>query len=103
MTVDTDGRIYMATTLGIQVFDQIGKCHGILRAAGRGPRRPPSPSAARSQPPGRACSGGKIYTRKIKATGAPSLDAPITPTAPRCEAHRRWRMSAGRRAVPQAR
>ena len=38
MTVDTEGRIYMATTLGIQVFDQLGKCHGILRAAGRGTR-----------------------------------------------------------------
>ncbi len=36
MTVDTEGRIYMATTLGIQVFDQLGKCHGILRLPGEG-------------------------------------------------------------------
>ena len=37
MTVDTEGRIYMATTLGIQVFDQLGKCHGILQIPGEGP------------------------------------------------------------------
>jgi sugar lactone lactonase YvrE len=30
MAADTDGRVYFATALGVQVFDQIGKCHAIF-------------------------------------------------------------------------
>ena len=36
MAVDTDGRVYIATPLGVQVFDQIGKCHAIIPAPQRG-------------------------------------------------------------------
>ena len=32
MAVDTDGRVYITTSLGVQVFDQIGKCHAIIPA-----------------------------------------------------------------------
>ena len=32
MAVDTDGRVYITTALGVQVFDQIGKCHAIIPA-----------------------------------------------------------------------
>ena len=32
MTVDTNGSVYIATSLGVQVFDQIGKCHAIIPA-----------------------------------------------------------------------
>ena len=35
MAVDTDGRVYIATALGVQVFDQIGKCHAIIPAPQR--------------------------------------------------------------------
>jgi hypothetical protein len=82
MTVDSDGRIYMLTGLGIQVFDQLGKCHGILRLPGDGPATaitfsgPALGSLTVKQ-------GGRIYTRRIKATGAPSWLAPVTPPAPR--------------------
>ena len=54
MTVDTEGRIYMATTLGIQVFDQLGKCHGILRMPGE-PAVPYGPESTSSAAP-RRCS-----------------------------------------------
>ncbi|MEO6239529.1 MAG: SMP-30/gluconolactonase/LRE family protein, partial [Vicinamibacterales bacterium] len=30
MTADTNGNVYIATALGVQVFDQIGKCHAII-------------------------------------------------------------------------
>jgi sugar lactone lactonase YvrE/enterochelin esterase-like enzyme len=30
MTVDTEGRLYLTTSLGLQVFDQLGRCHLIL-------------------------------------------------------------------------
>jgi sugar lactone lactonase YvrE len=82
MAVDTEGRIYMATTLGIQVFDQLGKCHGILRLPGEG-----RASALTFDGPDMShltvLRGGRIYTRRIKATGAPSWFAPVNPPAPR--------------------
>jgi gluconolactonase len=82
MTVDTEGRIYMATTLGIQVFDQLGKCHGILRLPGEG-----RATAVTFVGPGRSLlvvvRGGKTYARKIKAAGAPSWMRPVMPPAPR--------------------
>ena len=37
MTADTNGSVYIATSLGVQVFDQIGKCHAIIPAPQRGP------------------------------------------------------------------
>jgi enterochelin esterase-like enzyme len=82
MTVDTEGRIYMATTLGIQVFDQLGKCHGILRLPGEGRATAVTFGGPEfSQLVVR--QGGRNYARKIKATGAPSWLAPLQPPAPR--------------------
>jgi enterochelin esterase-like enzyme len=82
MTVDTEGRIYMATALGIQVFDQLGKCHGIVRLPGTG-----TATTVGFSGPDRShlvvVRGGKTYARKIKATGAASWEAPIQPPAPR--------------------
>jgi hypothetical protein len=72
----------MATSLGIQVFDQLGKCHGILRMPGEG-------RATTLTFSGPAFNhlillrGGRTYARKIKATGAPSFTKPVTPPAPR--------------------
>jgi hypothetical protein len=72
----------MATSLGIQVFDQLGKCHGILAMPGEGRATAitfggPDPSHLT------VLRGGKIYMRRIKATGAPSWFAPVLPPAPR--------------------
>jgi gluconolactonase len=82
MTVDTEGRIYMATTLGIQVFDQLGKCHGILRLPGTG--------RATSVTFGGPELGhlivvqdGRTWARRIKATGAPAWRPPVAAPAPR--------------------
>ena len=82
LTVDTEGRIYMATALGIQVFDQLGKCHGILRMPGEG-----RATAVGFTGPARShlvvVRGGKPYARKIRATGAASWEAPVVAPAPR--------------------
>jgi enterochelin esterase-like enzyme len=82
MTVDTEGRIYMATTLGIQVFDQLGKCHGILRLPGEGRATTVTFSGPEF---GHLIvrRGGKTYARKTKATGAPSWMKPVTAPVPR--------------------
>ena len=76
MTVDTEGRIYMATTLGIQVFDQLGKCHGILRLPGEGRATAVTFSGPEFSHL-TVLRGGRIYARRIKATGAPSWMKPI--------------------------
>ncbi len=78
---DSDGRVYVATRLGIQVLDQLGRVNAIL----------PSPAGQVSN----SCFGGpnfdvlyiscgdKVYRRKLKVHGANSFDAPAKPAKPR--------------------
>ncbi len=81
MCVDTNGWLYVATSLGIQVLDQAGRVNFIL----------PTP-----KPPIDVCFGGKdlselfiacgdtIYQRPTKAKGVVSgQQAPIKPPAPK--------------------
>lgn len=78
---DKNGMVYVATRLGIQVADQIGKVACIL--------------PLQSGQPSNLCFGGpdfdtlyvtcgdKVYRRKVKAHGVNTFDAPIKPAAPR--------------------
>jgi enterochelin esterase-like enzyme len=82
MAVDTEGRIYMATGLGIQVFDQLGKCHGILRLPGEGRVT----AVAFGGPELKhllVLRNGIVYARKLNATGVLSWMKPVTPPIPR--------------------
>lgn len=81
-TVDTQGRRYLTTKLGLQVFDQLGRCHLILSF--------PAETAWMSN----VCFGepkldtlyltceDKVFRRKINATGAVSWKAPVKPPRP---------------------
>ena len=81
LRTDADGRLYVATRLGIQVCDQAGRVNAIL----------PTPNGKASN----LCFGGddfrtlfvtagdKVYKRRLKPRGAQSFEAPIKPTAPR--------------------
>ena len=81
MRVDRDGRLYVATKMGIQICDQAGRVNCIL----------PTPNGRVSN----MCFGGeqfdtlfatcgdRIYSRKLKVKGASSFQAPIKPGAPR--------------------
>ncbi len=73
--MDRDGRLYVATSMGVQVFDRNGRSRGIL---------PPAAGQATSICFGGAnfktlfvTSGGKLYRRQMKAIGAPLFLAPI--------------------------
>ena len=82
MKVDVDGRVYIATALGLQVFDQIGKCHMILPA----PHRAPLANVAFGGPGFDelyVTNGDKVFKRKVKVKGALSWKAPIKPAPPR--------------------
>ncbi|HEX3358513.1 MAG TPA: SMP-30/gluconolactonase/LRE family protein [Tepidisphaeraceae bacterium] len=81
MCVDTDGRLYVSTRMGIQVCDQAGRPNCIL----------PTPNGKVSSitfgGPNFdtlfATCGDKVFTRKLKIKGAPAWAEPHKPAAPR--------------------
>jgi len=82
MAVDADGRVYIATALGVQVFDQIGKCHAIIPA----PNRAALSNVEFGGPNFDEIyitNGDKVFKRKTKVKGVVSWKAPIKPAPPR--------------------
>ena len=81
MRVDRDGRLYVATRMGIQVCDQAGRVNAII----------PTPNGRISNLTfgGEngdtlfATCGDKVYKRKLKVKGANAWDAPLMPAPPR--------------------
>jgi gluconolactonase len=81
MRCDRDGRLYVATRMGIQVCDQTGRVTCII----------PTPTGGASSLSfgGErldvlyACCGGKVYRRTLKVQGVEPFQAPIKPAAPR--------------------
>jgi sugar lactone lactonase YvrE/predicted alpha/beta superfamily hydrolase len=79
--VDRDGRLYVATALGVQVADQAGRVQCVL----------PTPNGRVSNitfggpkfDTLYVTSGDRIYKRKLKVIGANAWDKPIKPAAPR--------------------
>ncbi|GAB3945998.1 SMP-30/gluconolactonase/LRE family protein [Spirosoma harenae] len=81
LKTDRDGRLYVATRMGIQVCDQAGRVNAIL----------PTPNGKVSD----LCFGGtnfdilyatcgdKVYKRKLNVKGANPWDKPIKPATPR--------------------
>jgi sugar lactone lactonase YvrE/enterochelin esterase-like enzyme len=81
LRVDRDGRLYVATRMGIQVCDQAGRVNCII----------PTPNGRVSN----LCFGGesfdtlfatcgdRVYKRKVKVKGAQAFEAPIKPAPPR--------------------
>jgi predicted alpha/beta superfamily hydrolase len=80
--VDRDGRVYVATNMGIQVLDQTGRVNAIL------------PLPIHTGQPVQLCFGGpnfdvlyvscgdKIFRRKLKVKGLNDFDPPIKPAKP---------------------
>ena len=81
MRVDRDGRLYVATRMGIQVCDQAGRVNCII----------PTPNGEVAN----LCFGGpefdtlfaacgdKVFKRKLKVRGANAFAPPIKPTPPK--------------------
>jgi sugar lactone lactonase YvrE/enterochelin esterase-like enzyme len=79
--VDRDGRLYVASRMGIQVCDQLGRVNCII----------PTPNGRVAN----LCFGGadfdilyatcgdKVFMRKVKAKGANAFQEPVKPPAPR--------------------
>ncbi|HZR18594.1 MAG TPA: SMP-30/gluconolactonase/LRE family protein [Verrucomicrobiae bacterium] len=81
MRCDTDGRLYVATRMGIQVCDQAGRVECIIPT--------PNGQVANLTFGGPkfdtifAACGDKIYKRKVQVQGALPFQPPIKPAAPR--------------------
>jgi gluconolactonase len=81
MRVDREGRLYVATRMGVQVCDQAGRVNAII----------PTPNGRISNLTfgGEngdtlfATCGDKVYKRKLKVKGANAWDAPLRPAPPR--------------------
>ncbi len=81
LCVDREGRLYVATRMGIQVCDQAGRVNVIL----------PTPNGKVSnvafgganQDTIFATCGDRVYRRKLKVRGAQSFEPPVKPSAPR--------------------
>ncbi|MEO6726832.1 MAG: SMP-30/gluconolactonase/LRE family protein, partial [Blastocatellia bacterium] len=81
MRVDRDGRLYVATRLGVQVCDQAGRVNAII----------PTPNGRISNlsfggenfDTLYATCGDKVYKRKLKVKGANAWDKPNKPATPR--------------------
>lgn len=81
MTVDTEGRLYVTTKIGLQVLDQLGRVHFIF----------PKPHQAQMTNvvfggPKRdtlfVTIGDKVFQRRINATGVTPNEGPVKPPKP---------------------
>lgn len=80
---DTAGRIYVATRLGIQIMDQLGRVNAILPV-------PPSNSQSSNVYFGGSdfnilyvTAGDKVFRRKLKTRGCHSFEKPFKPVNPK--------------------
>jgi len=81
MRADSDGRLWVATKMGLQVCDQAGRVHCII----------PTPNGKVSNltfggpemDVVYATCGDKVYSRKVKVKGANAFEAPFTPEKPK--------------------
>src|SRR5215813_5389720 len=79
--VDRDGRLYVATALGIQVCDQAGRVQCIIPTPNR--RLSNLAFGGEHFDTLYATCGDKIYKRKLKVVGANAWDKPNKPAPPR--------------------
>jgi enterochelin esterase-like enzyme len=83
LCVDTAGRLYAATPMGIQVFDQAGRVNGIIAL----PQRLTSIQGLTFGGPTRdqlyLLAEGRVWRRKVQARGVFPAATPILPAPPR--------------------
>ncbi len=81
MTVDTEGRLYVTTRIGLQVLDQLGRVHLIIRK----PQNEWLSNVVFGGPELDtlyATCGDKVYRRKMKAKGVVPWREPVKPPRP---------------------
>jgi sugar lactone lactonase YvrE/poly(3-hydroxybutyrate) depolymerase len=82
MTVDTLGRLYVTTRLGVQVCDQAGRVQGIIARPQNGWLANVCFGGANYDELYATC-GDKVFKRQTKVRGVQSFETPIKPPQPR--------------------
>ena len=82
MAVDTEGRVYVTTRVGLQVLDQLGRVHLILSKPGPGWLSNVVFGGAEGNTLYVTC-GEAVYKRRVKARGVNSWQTPVAPPRPR--------------------
>ncbi len=80
MRSDRDGRLYIATRLGIQICDQPGRVTCIIPSPGG--RVTGLSFGGENLDVLYACCGDKVYRRALKVQGVEPFQAPVKPAAP---------------------
>lgn len=83
LCVDTDGRLYVATELGVQFCDQAGRVNGILEKPEPGAWATVVCFGGKNGDELYLAAGDKVWKRRLKAKGAQPWAAPVRPAAPR--------------------
>lgn len=82
MTMARDGFLYLATSMGIQIFDQPGRCHAIIPSP-HGERMSNLVFAGPEMKTLYATIGGKLYRMPTKVAGIAPWQPPVKPEKPR--------------------
>jgi sugar lactone lactonase YvrE/enterochelin esterase-like enzyme len=82
LTMDRDGRLYVATRLGIQVLDPLGRCNLIVSSPHTGWLSNAVFGGPELDTLFVTC-GDRVYKRKLKATGVVPWQDPVMPPRPR--------------------
>ena len=82
MAVDSLGRLYVATSAGLQICDQAGRVNAIIPAPQRAHLSNVAFAGANLNTLYVTC-GDKVYKREVKAKGVLPFQEPIKPPAPR--------------------
>ncbi len=81
-TMARDGFLYLATSMGVQIFDQPGRCHAIIPSP-PGERMSNLVFAGPQMNLLYATIGGKLYRMPTKVTGIAPWQTPVKPEKPR--------------------
>ncbi|MCA8998903.1 MAG: SMP-30/gluconolactonase/LRE family protein, partial [Planctomycetaceae bacterium] len=81
MTVDTEGRTYVTTRVGLQVMDQLGRVHIILNKPNAGWLSNVVFAGPNLDTLYVTC-GDSVYKRKVRAIGVKPFAAPVKPPKP---------------------
>lgn len=82
MTVDTEGRLYVTSQLGVQVCDQPGRVHLIIRKPQDAWLSNIAFGGAQRDHLFATC-GDKLFKRRLNATGSVDFNGPVKPPRPR--------------------
>ncbi len=82
-TMTDNGFLYLATKMGVQVFDQPGRCHGIIPLPGNSVATNVVFAGPQMNVLFATTTDGKVFRRELKVRGVAPWQSPVKPEKPR--------------------